>query len=171
VKSAAALCGLALVLALPAAASTDIYGPFTFTVKIKAHPEQVHGKMPRGLTIGSGSGSFFVQGHHPDRDQTVWNVHKVKGEITLMQGGKLLARMKLTGSIGYEPDGPTFRTLALKGALLGGRFHCARPKATLTLDDVDTGPGNTDDVRFAACGSYADWRGAPAKVSISIKHR
>jgi hypothetical protein len=140
-------------------------------VKINAKPETIHGKIAHVLTTGSGSGSFFVQGHRQDRDQVLWFVHKVKGEITLQQGGKLLARLKLTGGTGYEPDGPTFRTVALKGKLLGGKFHCARPNAYLTLDDVNTGHGNTDDVRFGACSSYADWRGLPAKVSITVKKR
>jgi hypothetical protein len=167
VKSAVALCGLALLFALPAAASTDVYGQFTFTLEVKAHPEQVHGKFSSALVTGSGSGSFFVQGHHSDRDQVVWGMHKVKGEITLMQGGKTLGRLKLTSGTGYEPDGPTFRSAGFTGRLLAGKFHCARPDAFLTLDDVSPGPGNTDGFQFGACGAYADFRGAPAKVSIS----
>jgi hypothetical protein len=162
---------MALLLALPAAASTDVYGPFTFTVKVKAHAEQVHGAFSKALVSGSGSGSFFIQGHHMDRDQLVWDVHKVKGEIRLVQGGKTLARLKLTSGVQYETGGPTFRAVGFKGRLLAGKFHCAHPDAYLTLDDVNPGPGNTDSFQLGACGSYADWRGAPAKVSISIKHR
>jgi hypothetical protein len=172
VKSAVALCGLALLFALPAGASTEVYGPFTFSVRVKVKPEIVHGKVPRVLTTGSGSGSFFVQGHFMDRDEIVWNVHKVKGDLTLYQGGKLLAHLRLTGGVGYQPSGKTFRTVGLKGRLVGGgAFHCAHPKAYLTMDDVSPGPGNTDSFQFGACGSYADWRGAPAKVSIFITHR
>jgi len=171
VKSAVALCGLALLFALPAGAGTEVQGPFTVSMKVKVKPENVHGKIPRVLTTGSASGSFSVKGHHQDRDQIVWDMHKARGEVTLYQGGKLLARMKVTSGVGYEPDGPTFRTAAFKGKLLGGRFHCAHPDAFLTLDDVDPGPGNTDSFQFGACGSYADWRGAPAQVSISVKHR
>jgi len=171
VKSAVALCGLALLIALPAAASTEVYGPFTFSVKVKSKPELVHGKVTHGLVTGSGSGSFFVHGHHQDRDQVVWNVHKVKGEITLYVGGQLLAKLKLTSGVAYEPDGATFRSLGLKGALRGGVFHCAHADPFLTLDDVSPGPGNTDSFQLGACGRYAEWRGAPAKVSISIKHQ
>ena len=169
-KSAVALCGLALAFALPAAASTEVYGPFSFSVQVKTKPELVHGKFSKALVTGSGNGPFFVQGHHMDRDQLVWNVHKPKGGITLYQGGKLLAKLQVTKGVQYEQDGTTFRSVGFKGRLIGGKFHCSKPDAFLTLDDTNPGHGNTDSFQFGACGSYAEWGGSAPKLTVTLKH-
>src|SRR5262245_40002816 len=153
-KSALALSGAALVLALPAAASTEVAGPFVFSIHVKAKPESVHGKFQRALVTGTGSGSFVVKGHHMDRDQLVWNVHSPKGGITLYQRGRVLAKLRVTKGVQYEKDGSTFRSVGFKGRLFGGRFRCSRPDAFLTLDDTSPGPGNTDRVQFGTCGAF-----------------
>ena len=165
-----ALGAAALLLAMPAAATTAVYGPYTYSISVKTKPDDVHGKFPRGLVTGFGTGTFFVQGHHMDRDQLVWNVHRVTGGMTLYQGGKLLAKFAATSGVQFERYGSTSRSVGFKGRLAGsGVFHCAKPAAYLTLDDTDPIHGNTDGFQFGACGSYANFSGRGAKLTISVK--
>jgi hypothetical protein len=142
---------------------------FSFTVSLK--PYYTEG-VPATKVTGSGSGSFSIRDRQQDRDNTFfWHVFDAKGSFTLMQGGRVLAAGTVTGgTFGVEGTAKSLlRSALLTVHLSSSRFHCAKPDASLGLEDhrLPT-KGDTEGMGFFACKAKMNWNGRPPVVDVKI---
>jgi hypothetical protein len=169
---AVAALGSALALVGVAGARTGgIHTRYAFSFSVASKPQDTgNGTGPK--ITGSGKGTFSIAHRQVDRDNTVfWDVVGARGSFSLASGGKVFVRATVTGGhFGIETaTGGHSTTVSFDVRITSTtRYHCAKPKAGLELEDLPQVKGNTDGMSFSACSAQYQWSGVPPKLVVHV---
>ncbi len=167
-----AIVGALMLVGAGTATSGTTLPRYDFSFSVAMKPGDTTSGFARVVVNGSGSGSFQIWHRQVDRDSTIfWHLKNAKGSVSLSAGGHVFLSAEVVGG--------TFGTEKVTGGLLRStlltlkitsstRFRCAKPDATLGLNDSPQLKGNQDSLSFDACGAQLRWDAVPPGLVVHV---